>query len=492
MIQVSNLRFAYPGSSPLFSSLSVSIGGTWSLGLVGANGAGKTTLLKLLYGKLEPTSGSIYSTMGFSYFPYEIADVSLAAMDIARGIASWAEDWEIASELSDIGFDLGKLEYAYGLLSGGEQTKLMLAALFLDKSKFALIDEPTNHLDKQARAKLASYLSRRQGFVLASHDRALLDGCCKHILSINKTSVELSKGNYSVYIGEKAKKDLAEKAANERLEKDIKRLEKSKERTARWSDKTEKSKYKQDSLGPSIDRGYVGARAAKMMKRSKAIGARIEQSIEEKKGLLQDVENPQQLRLFPERHHSSLVVSMKGVSLFYGDACAAGNVDLEINRGERISIEGVNGSGKSSVAKLIAGVFEGRWSGDFYVAKNIKAAYLPQNTKGLKGSLLSITVGIDTHESVYYAQLAKMGFKPEDFRKDISEFSEGMKKKALLAASICSKAHIYIWDEPLNYIDALSREAIEQMVLEAEPTMVFIEHDERFCEKIATSRIVLG
>lgn len=151
---------------------------------------------------------------------------------------------------------------------------------------------------------------------------------------------------------------------------------------------------------------------------------------------------------------------------------------------------GKNGIGKSSILKLIIGK-KIHYTGELKVANDLKISYVSQTTDDLKGNLKEFASQNKIDESIFKAMLSKMGFSNLDFEKEISRMSEGQKKKVLIAKSISEQAHIYIWDEPLNYIDILTRIQIEEAILKYKPTIVFVEHDETFIKKVATKVIQL-
>ena len=251
VIKVENLTFSYDTScDKIFDNVSFQIDTNWKLGFVGRNGRGKTTFLNLLLGRYE-YQGRILSSVQFDYFPYEVKDKNVRTEEVLREVCPVAETWEFMRELSYLSMEAEVLEKPFGLLSQGEQTKALLAALFLNEGHFLLIDEPTNHLDMGARELVSAYLKRKRGFILVSHDRAFLDGCTNHILSLNKTDIEVQSGNFSSWLENFENRQKFEEAENVRLQKDIRRLEKAAERTSGWSDKTEASKY---GNGP-VDRG---------------------------------------------------------------------------------------------------------------------------------------------------------------------------------------------------------------------------------------------
>ena len=489
-IEVKNLTFGYPdGFEKVFENASFRLDTNWRLGLVGRNGKGKTTLLKLLRGEYE-FDGTIFSDAEFFYFPFQTDGLGESGMEILRGLCPEAADWEIVREINLIGLDVRIAGRSFSALSEGERTRLMLVALFLKRDGFALIDEPTNHLDMASRQALAEYLCKKKGFILVSHDRSLLDGCVDHIMSLNRAGIEIRKGNFSEWERDKEERDKSETERNSRLKKDIERLKDAAGQAARWSDKTESSKKGKNAGGLKPDRGYVGHKAAKMMKRSKVIEQRYLKAAEEKSSLLKNVEENESLKIFTQDFPKRMLAEFKDCSLFYGERKICGPLNFAVERGDRIALCGKNGSGKSSVLKLLCGQEIG-YTGSVYVAQGLKISYLPQNTDLLKGSLRDFAAKRGADESLFKAVLRKLGFERLDFDKDISDFSAGQKKKTALAVCLCETAHLLVLDEPLNYVDVLSRIQIERAILDCQPTVIFVEHDKAFADNVATKRIFL-
>lgn len=486
MIKIENLSFSYPGSyDSIFENANFVIDTDWRLGFVGRNGRGKTTLLKLLMGEYE-YSGRIISSVQFDYFPYPLLDKTLITNEIFAQIAPRAEEWELMRELSNLEVEPDALYRPFETLSNGEQTKVLLAALFCNEGHFLLIDEPTNHLDARARELVSAYLRRKKGFILVSHDRSFLDGCVDHILSINRANIEVQSGSFSSWFYNFQSRQETELARNEQLKKDISRLKQAARRSADWSDRVEASKF-----GSAVpDRGFVGHKAAKMMKRSKAIEARQRQAVEEKSALLKNLETAESLKLFPLSYRSETLISAAGLSLGYDGRAICPPLSFSVKRGERLALDGKNGSGKSSLLKLIAGESI-EHSGKLLIGSGLVISYVPQDTRHLRGTLADYAAQRELDESLFKAILRKMGLEQTHFEKDIREFSEGQKKKVLLAMSLCQRAHLYLWDEPLNYIDIYSRIQIEQLLRDFSPTMIFVEHDSAFRENIATGVIRL-
>ena len=484
-ITVSNLTFAYEGSyDNIFEGVSFRLDTDWKLGFTGRNGRGKTTFLNLLLGNLE-YQGRISSSVDFDYFPFPIADKTQPAIELARTLNPALEDWELQREASVLGVEEEALSRPFGTLSNGEQTKVLLTILFLKQNHFLLIDEPTNHLDSEARKAVSAYLKSKKGFILVSHDRTFLDGCIDHILSINKTNIEVQKGNFSTWYANKQLQDQFEQAENEKLKNEIKRLSQASKRTAGWSDQLETTKKGIRSSGLRPDRGYIGHKSAKMMKRSKVLEDRQRSHIEEKTKLLKNVESTDDLKISPLNYPKDRLLSLNSISICYGEKTVCRDISFTVSQGDRIVLQGKNGCGKTSILKLIQGE-NIAYSGDLQKGSNLKISYVSQQTSHLSGSLSGYAEQYGVEESQLKTILRKLDFSRTQLEKSMETFSEGQKKKVLIARSLCEKAHLYIWDEPLNFIDVLSRIQIENLLLSSDLTLLFVEHDKTFAEHVAT------
>ena len=421
MIKIENLTFSYPSSSDnIFENVSFQIDTDWKLGFVGRNGRGKTTFLNLLQNKYE-YSGKILSSVSFDYFPCPVTKKERLTEEILWDIAPLAEEWEF----------------------------------------------------------LKAYLKKKKGFLLVSHDRCFLDNCVDHILSLNRTNIEIQSGNFSSWMENFKRQQDFETSQNERLKKDIFHLRQAAQRTSAWSVRTETAKY---GNGP-VDRGYIGHKSAKMMKRAKTIEARQKQAIEEKSGLLKNAEYTENLKLFPQKYHTDTLASFSHICICYDRKPVCGPLSFSVQQGDRLVLHGKNGSGKSSLLKLLTGISVPH-TGTVTVGSGLQISYVPQDTSHLKGTLSDFAAQNQIEET-----LRKMDFTRTQFLKDMQDFSEGQKKKVLVAKSLCEQAHLYVWDEPLNFIDIYSRMQIEELILEFAPTMIFVEHDRTFRQKIATKTI---
>lgn len=426
MIKIENLTFSYPSSSDnIFENVSFQIDTDWKLGFVGRNGRGKTTFLNLLQNKYE-YSGKILSSVSFDYFPCPVTKKERLTEEILWDIAPLAEEWEF----------------------------------------------------------LKAYLKKKKGFLLVSHDRCFLDNCADHILSLNRTNIEIQSGNFSSWMENFKRQQDFETSQNERLKKDISHLRQAAQRTSAWSVRTETAKY---GNGP-VDRGYIGHKSAKMMKRAKTIEARQKQAIEEKSGLLKNAEYTENLKLFPQKYHTDTLASFSHICICYDRKPVCGPLSFSVQQGDRLVLHGKNGSGKSSLLKLLTGISVPH-TGTVTVGSGLQISYVPQDTSHLKGTLSDFAAQNQIEETLLKTLLRKMDFTRTQFLKDMRDFSEGQKKKVLVAKSLCEQAHLYVWDEPLNFIDIYSRMQIEELILEFAPTMISVEHDRTFRQKIATKTI---
>ncbi len=480
------MSFCYPGSyKNIFENVSFQIDTNWKLGFIGRNGRGKTTFLNLLLGKYE-YSGNISSNMEFEYFPFKVNDESEFAVDIIKEKSKLSDSdyWKIQKELFLLGAEEEILYRSFDTLSGGEKVKVLLVSLFLKENSFLLIDEPTNHLDVNARETVSNYLKSKRGFILVSHDREFLDNCVDHILSINKSGIEIQKGNFSSWYENKKQADNFEISRNEKLKKDIKKFESSSKQSVKWSEKLEKTKNGTRIGGLRPNKGYIGHKSAKLMKRAKNAENKKSSAMEEKSKLLKNIESSESLKISPLLYHGKKILEFNNASLFYGEKEVCGNVNFEVKNGDRIALCGKNGCGKSTVLKFINGEKSIFSRGGFYKASNLKISYVSQDTAGLKGSLNEFLENEGVDEPLFKTILRKLGFERNQFERNMEDFSGGQKKKVLIAKSLCERAHLYLWDEPLNFIDVLSRIQIEELILNFRPTIIFVEHDEYFTKKI--------
>lgn len=319
----------------------------------------------------------------------------------------------------------------YKTLSFGKQTKIMLAVLFSGENNFLLIDEPTNHLDLNSRENVKAYLASKKGFILVSHDRDLLDACIDHVLVLNRQTIEVQKGNFSSWWENKQRKDQFEQAETEKHLKEIKKLKQAALRTAEWADKNERTKIgfnpvKEPDRG-SGTRPYIGAKTKKMQSRVTQMETRIQRELEEKEGLLKDLELPADLKMIQLVHHKQMLVNIKTYRLTYQDSenPVFSDLTFSIYQGDRIALHGNNGCGKSTLIKMIlqkAGLNDNNMpiseNGLCETVSGLVISYISQDTSGLKGKISTFCREHHLNQSLFCSILRQLDFERVQFLKD--------------------------------------------------------------------------
>ena len=417
------------------------------------------------------------------------------------------ELWRVCCELERLCMDAEVLYRPFGTLSQGERTRVMLAVLFSGTHDFLLIDEPTNHLDQASRETVKAYLAGKKGYILVSHDRDLLDACVDHVLVLNRQTIEIQNGNFSSWWENKRRKDAFSQMENEKHQKEIGKLKAASARSRQWADRSERSKIGVDPVKEQNlvgRRPYIGMKTKKMQSRVRQMERRIDREIEAKEGLLKDVEQIADLKLMPMKHHKDCLIRVREYGLSYEGTSGPvfDGLCFTVHQGERVFLCGENGCGKSSLIHVVLadrapdrqeafrklGLVE---RGILETASGLVISYVNQDTSFLKGSLREFCRDRGLEESLFCAVLRQLDLERTQFTKPMEDYSEGQKKKVLLAASLMTPAHLYLWDEPLNYIDVFSRMQIEKLLLACRPTMLVVEHDVRFRETVATEVVEL-
>lgn len=529
-ITINEMNYHYTNYyNPIFDCVNLVLDTDWRLGLIGRNGRGKTTFLKLLEGGLTPDKGYIRKTVQTEYFPYTNTFACLKTIDVIKEnigrLKSMEDNMEaILAENDESRFGLYQdileeyiqadgfemegrikkelnlmklpeelLERDYELLSGGEKTRMLIISLFLRKNAFILLDEPTNHLDSEGKSTLSGYLKQKSGFILVSHDRQFLDTVTDHILAINKADITLTKGNYSDWKENKNKNEIYEFRTKTRLEKEITNLEKRAVTNRNWAALAEKEK----NPFATHNRGN-GSRAAKFMRQAKASELALQNHIEEKKQLLKNFEVTKDLALVQECSENLTLVSIENLNFGYNSRCFIQNFTLKINTGDRIWIRGRNGSGKSTLLKIIGKHLP---SGNISFCENLTIAESfqePVLTDGFPGDLIASsevgdkTAGDKFDPDKWLELCSCLDVDVELLQRPFETFSSGELKKVDIARALAMENQLLLLDEPLNYTDVYFREQLEKAILNYKPTVVFVEHDERFGYSIANRIIELS
>lgn len=476
------------------------------VGLIGRNGCGKTTLLRLIVGEILPDEGTIVLGRGKSVglisqipkYPvgYTAEDVLKTAHQKIYALKERMEQLERLMEISATrevmeeydkvserfmalgGYDTKRFRnmVANGLkisdaqrsqlfdsLSGGEKTRVNLARLILEDTDILLLDEPTNHLDISAAEWLEDYLSKFKGTVLTvSHDRYFLDKTVTRTIEIDDGKAVFYSGNYSFYLVEKQRRLEEQLKRYEKEQAELKRLEEARVRLYQW-----------------------GTGNEHLMKKSFAIQSRIDriERVERPK-----IEKGMNNRFGEREFRGEEVLVMKGVSKSFGERTLFKDLEFTVRGNERIALIGSNGTGKSTLIKLVMGE-EKADSGYIRTGPAIKSAYLPQIIKfqNPERSVLD-TMLYEAKESPQSARnrLGAFQFTGEEVFRPVGQLSGGEQSRLRLCILMKNDINFLILDEPTNHLDIASREWIEEAVEEFGGTLLFVSHDRYFINRFAT------
>lgn len=498
-ITIKNLSFRYEDSSKnVFNDLNLNLDSSWKLGLVGRNGRGKTTFLNLLRGKLQGL-GTIQSKLNFGYFPINIKNSDEITLYELQSQVDF-EEWQLRRELNLMGIDPDIVWQPFNTLSGGEQTKVLLALAFVDQDSFSLIDEPTNHLDENSRKEIARYLRKQKsGYIVVSHDRDFLNKVTDHILAIENTEIHLYQGNYAAYEDTKDKRDAFNEAKNEKLRSEIKRLNHVRVQFNNWSQSIEAEKnigQKTQNIinhRTQLNKGFIGHKSAKMMKKSMNTERRMDKKIAAKKDLVVNIEKAPDLKMnfIPKYHHTLLEI--KDLALSVDNRKLFSNLNLVVKNQGVTALEGKNGSGKSTLLRLLLGdAADITQSGQIMLANGLKISYLSQIFSQQHGTLKEFAEKEKLDYTLLLNTLNKMGILRSNFSTPIEEMSMGQQKRVAIAKSLVEPADLYLWDEPANYLDVFNQNQLIKLLKNLQPAMLLVEHDKYFIEQVASERISLN
>ena len=507
-ISVSGLVKEFEVGKKILDGLTFQVDAGERVGLLGPNGCGKTTFLRILTGEVHPDEGDIVvapnKRMGLisqipvypaGYTVEDVLDTAFAPLhemeeemtQLSQRMAEGESDSALLSRYDKLSaaFQAGggyetdtnknkvcnglsipqdMRERPFDMLSGGEKTRVNLARLILEDTDILLLDEPTNHLDLRATEWLEEYLEKFKGTVLAvSHDRYFLDKVVRRVVEIQEGKAEFYSGNYSFYAVEKERRYEEKLRQYEKEQAKIQQLEKAAEQLRIWA--------------------YSGN--DKIFKRAQSMEKRIER--------IRQTDKPKKDRKmavrFGEREfRGDEVLSIKGLEKAFGERTLFAGVNLEVEGGERIALLGDNGTGKSTLIKIIMGEEEPD-GGKLRKGPTVKVGYLPQiihfdhPERTLVDTML---YDLDCTAQTARNRLAAFKFRGEDVFKPVSALSGGEQSRLRLCMLMDSKINLLILDEPTNHLDIQSREWIEEAVEEYEGNLLFVSHDRYFIDRFAT------
>ena len=511
-IAISGLVKEFEVGKKILDGLTFQVDSGERVGLLGKNGCGKTTLLRILTGQLDWDEGEVVlppdkrvgliSQMPVYPAGYTVEDVLDTAFRPLREMEEEMEQLAARMERGEDpallrrydqltaafeaggGYDTdtrknkvcsglqigpGMREQLFDRLSGGEKTRVNLGRLILEDTDILLLDEPTNHLDLKATEWLEEYLDKFKGTVLAvSHDRWFLDRVVDRVIEIQEGKAEFYSGNYSFYVVEKERRYQEKLKQYEKEQAKIQQLEKAAEQLRIWA--------------------YSGN--DKIFKRAQSMEKRIERMRTTDRPTR---ERKMEVRFGEREFRGDEVLTIKGLSKSFGQRALFSGVDLEVVGGERIALLGDNGTGKSTLIKILMGE-EGPDEGKIRMGPTVKIGYLPQiiHFDHPERSLLdTMLYELDCTAQTARNRLASFKFRGEDVFKPVSALSGGEQSRLRLCMLMDEKINLLILDEPTNHLDIQSREWIEEAVEEYEGNLLFVSHDRYFIDRFATRVWVL-
>ena len=511
MIDIRNLSVQFTGSY-LFENVNLKILPTDRIALVGSNGTGKSTFLKILSGIQAQEDGSVQFMKGIrvGYLPQELVsqnndtifnevkhsldfinniddaekeinfkleDVNSSQEDHEKLILKLGElndrkeklgyyeiDSKIEKILMGLGFPESSFDKKTSELSGGWQMRVELAKILTSENNIILLDEPTNHLDIDSLQWLVKFLKSFSGaIILVSHDRYFVNNICNKTLEIYNNNVTFYKGNYNDYLSFK----------NERAER--LKLE--------YADQQKKIKQTEQF----IERFRYKATKAKQVQ------SRVKQLEKIERIQLSETENKIRFRFFDTKPSGIIPLKVKSLSKSYEENLVLQNVDLQIERGEKIALVGPNGAGKTTLAKIISNRLEPT-SGNIEFGHNTLLSFYAQDVVdnlNVNNDIITELAESDPENTVPQLRTV-MGaflFHGEDVFKKIQVLSGGEKSRVALAKVLLTKANTIILDEPTNHLDFESKKIVQNALMEFNGTLIIVSHDIDFLEPIVTKVI---
>ena len=512
ILQANKIERSFAGEV-LFDNISLQVDERDRIALVGKNGAGKSTLLKILVGEEEPTSGeinkkrdlslsylaqdsrfessnTIYDEMLHVFDDLRKTEKALRQMELAMGettgvdLEKLMQDYDRLSEefrqaggftyeadirsiLNGFKFDESMWQMKIEELSGGQNTRLALAKMLLEKPNLLVLDEPTNHLDIETIAWLENYLVNYSGALLiVSHDRYFLDKVATITLDLTKHSLDRYVGNYSSFVEQKEQKLLTEAKNYEKQQKEIAALEDFVNRNLVRASTTKRaqSRRKQLEKMERLDKPEAGTKSAHMTFHS-------------------------------DKTSGNVVLTVEEAAVGYDDQILSEPINLDIRKMNAVAIVGPNGIGKSTLIKSIVGQIP-FIKGEARFGVNVEVGYYDQTQSKLTPHNSVLDELWNDFKLIPEVEIRnRLGdflFSGDDVKKTVGMLSGGERARLLLAKLSMENNNFLILDEPTNHLDIDSKEVLENALIDFDGTLLFVSHDRYFINRVATQVLELS
>ncbi len=460
---------------PLFKNLNLTIHRGDRIGIVGPNGAGKSTLLKMIASMEFPDEGEVVLEKERVGYLEQVIPLDEQTQSVAAYVQHYKQH-QIHAALADVGLVGFNTSLEIASLSGGQKTRLSLAKVLLERPTTLLLDEPTNHLDTEGIALLEKLVTQFPGaVVIVSHDRAFLNKCVNKIIEFDVQTKNINEylGNYDAYLEERT----IRRARTEELYKVHLTKKKSME-----------TKLKEMQI--------LGARDMLDGKVIRAWKKRMDREIYNQKIVRpRDTSAIKNLQFDGSAHSGKLLVRFVEIKKRLGDSLLLDKASFEIRGNEHVLLKGGNGSGKTSITKLITGNLLPD-SGEVKIGENVRVGYFDQehntlNPEHTVGQEILATIGHKMNTDNIRSFLAGYGFLDADRYKRIQQLSSGEQVRLMLAKLVHEECALLILDEPTNHLDIQSREIIESALKKFQGALLIISHDRYFLREIGVDRTLL-
>ncbi|BAZ06023.1 ABC-F family ATP-binding cassette domain-containing protein [Calothrix sp. NIES-3974] len=505
------------GLQEVLKNISFGLNAGEVIAITGANGAGKSSLLKCIAGTLAPSSGEIQLQKGihFAYLPQsrptekqsvmefllrdfpeihksyqKMHSRNIETIEYANAITEYLEigGYELESKfarlLLSFGFDETDLSRELQDFSEGQKQIFPLLQILASDAQLLILDEPTNHLDISMCLYLEKVICKEKqkgrSFIVVSHDRVFVDKIADRTLYIQRGESILVRGGYSQLLVhlEQDFQSRQELAVN--IQDKIKKLETEARRKKVWAGRKEKEK------NGAADKGFIGARAAKLAKRAKVVEQRQQQMLETLKAEKPFVEKKLNLSFADYTVANKHILSAQNLSKKFGERAIFENVSLELTTQDRVAIIGDNGSGKTTLMKCLLG-YEQASSGQIHRNNYAKWLYFPQNIQDYftEKILLHNLMSYGVEEAIVRQFLGAAKLRRERVLQPISTLSYGELMRAAIVSAILASSEFLFLDEPTNHLDIESLEVLDQLLCQFPGGLLFISHDRQFIAKNA-------